>query len=73
MIQSSSYNSQSQGLVERFVGILKEQLKMSRSSLSQFQIDELVFAINSRETSQGSALARFLGRGLRQRLPRREL
>ena len=33
-------------------------------------MDELDFAINSRETDTGSALARFLGKGLRQRLPR---
>ena len=35
------------------------QLKKSGSSLSQLQIDELIFAINSQETSQGSALAFF--------------
>ena len=29
----------------------------------------MVFAINSRETDTGLALARFFGKGLRQRLP----
>ena len=41
-----------------------------KSSLSQLHIDELVFELNARETSKGSALARFLGKGLRQRLPK---
>ena len=43
------------------VGVWKQQLKKTISSLSQLQIDELVFEINSRETSPASALARFLG------------
>ena len=51
------------------VRVWKEQLKKSNSSLSQLQMGKLVFAINSRETDTGSALARFLGKGLRQRLP----
>ena len=61
VIHSSCYNSQSQGLVERMVGVWKQQLKKTKSSLSQLQIDELVFEINSRETSPASALSRFLG------------
>ena len=31
----------------------KKSVKKSGSSLSQLQIDELIFAINSQETSQG--------------------
>ena len=50
---------------------MKDLLKKSGPSLSQLQLDELIFEINSREEQgdKGSALARFLGRGLRNKLP----
>ena len=50
---------------------MKDLLKKSGSSLSQLQLDELIFEINSRKEQgdKGSALARFLGRGLRNKLP----
>merc|ERR1711875_3746 len=71
VLHSSCYNSQSQGLIERKVGVLKNLLKKSGSSLSQLQLDELIFEVNAREEqgNKGSALARFMGRGLRNKLP----
>ena len=71
VLHSSCYNSQSQGLIERKVGVLKDLLKKCGSSLSQLQIDELIFEVNSREEQgdKGSAMARFLGRGLRNKIP----
>ena len=71
VIHSSSYNSQSQGLIESCMGIWKEQLKKSRFSLSQLQTDKLVYCLKSKETdhNQGSALTRFIGCDSRQKLP----
>ena len=71
VIHSSCYNSESQGLIERKVGVLKNLLKKSGSSLSQLQLDELIFEVNAREEqgNKGSALIRFMGRGLRTKLP----
>ena len=67
---SSCYNPQSMGLVERSVQTLKGILNKEGNNLSQLQIAELVFAINSREQQdQGSAITRFLGRGVRGNLP----
>ena len=67
---SSCYNPQSMGLVERSVRTLKEILNKEGNNLSQLQIAEMVFAINSREQQdQGSAITRFLGRGVRGNLP----
>ena len=61
---------QSMGLVERSVRTLKEILNKEGNNLSQLQIAEMVFAINSREQQdQGSAITRFLGRGARENLP----
>ena len=71
VIHSSCYNSESQGLIERKVQVLKNLLKKSGSSLSQLQLDELIFEVNAREEqgNKGSALTRFMGRGLRTKLP----
>jgi hypothetical protein len=67
---SSAYNPSSMGLVERSVRTLKEILKKHGNNLSQLQLSELIFAINSRtQGEQGSALTRFLGRGVRGNLP----
>ena len=67
---SSSYNSQSQGLIEIMVSIFKEQLKKGKQTgLSQLPIDKLVFELNARESDNGSAVGRFPRRGLRRRLP----
>ena len=50
--------------------MLKELLKKARTSLSQLQLDELIFEVNAREEpNKGSAMARFLGRGLRHKIP----
>ena len=70
VIHSSCYNAPSQGLIEQKVGLFKELLKKSISSLNQLQIDELIFEVNAREEpSKGSAMTRFLGRGLRHKIP----
>ena len=70
VIHSSRYNPQSNGLVERSVRTLKEILNKEGNNLSQLQLSELIFAINSREQpDQGSANTRFLGRGVRGNLP----
>ena len=67
---SSCYNPSSMGLVERSVRTLKEILAKHGNNLSQLQLSEMVFAVNSRDQSnQGSAITRFLGRGVRGALP----
>ena len=47
------------------IGIFKEQLKKTKATLSQLHVDEMVFELDARETSNGSTLDRFLGKGLR--------
>ena len=59
VLHSSCYNSQSQGLIERKVGVLKDLLKKSGPSLSQLQLDELIFEIDSRE-EQGTRVHHWL-------------
>ena len=45
-------------------------MKKARTFLSQLQLDELIFEVNAREEpNKGSAMARFLGRGLRNKIP----
>ena len=69
-LDSSCYNAPLQGLIERKVGLFKELLKKARSSLTQLQIDELIYEVNAREEpNKGSAMTRFLGRGLRHKIP----
>ena len=69
-IHSSAYNSQSQGSCERGVRSVKELLKKC-GSLSQLQLSEMVFCLNTRDqpNGQGNALGRFLGHGVRSPLP----
>ena len=69
VIHSSSYNSQSQALVERAVQSIKGLLKKSSGKLTQLEINEMVFALNSKETDTGSNLLRFIGRGFRTHIP----
>ena len=70
VIHSSCYNPSSMGLVERSVRTLKEILAKHGNNLSQLQLAEMVFAVNSRDQpNQGSAITRFLGRGVRGALP----
>ena len=69
MIHSSSYNSQSQGLVERAVQSVKNLLKKASGRLTQLELSEMVFALNAKESNTGSNLSRFMGRGLRTHLP----
>ena len=69
VVHSSAYNPQSMGLVERSVRTLNEILKKN-GNLSQLQLAELVFPVNSKhQGEQGSAITRFLGRGVRGILP----
>ena len=52
------------------MAVLKDILKKARTSLSQLQLDEIIFEVNSREEpNKGSAMNRFLGRGLRKKIP----
>ena len=69
VIHSSSYNSQSQGLVERAVQSVKNLLKKSSGKLTQLELSEMVFALNAKESETGSNLSRFIGRGLRTHIP----
>ena len=49
---------------------MKEILAKHGNNLSQLQLAELVFAVNSRDQpNQGSAITRFMGRGVRGALP----
>ena len=69
VIHSSSYNSQSMGLVERSVRTLKEIL-LKNGHLSQLMLNEQIFAVNSEEDGEtGSNNTRFYGRSIRSRLP----
>ena len=50
--------------------MFKDILKKVRTSLSQLQLDEIIFEVNSREEpNKGSAMSRFLGRELRNKIP----
>merc|ERR1712240_553419 len=69
VIHSSSYNSQSQGLVERAAQSVKNLLKKSSGKLTQLELSEMVFALNAKESEMGSNLSRFIGRGLRTHIP----
>ena len=51
LIHSSSYNPQSDGLVERGVRSLKHLLKGS-GLLNQLQLQELVYCVNAQEQAQ---------------------
>ena len=70
VVDSSSYNPSSNGLVERSVRTLKQLLKKC-GPINQLQLREMFFCSNSREQEggQGSPLGRFLGHGIRTGLP----
>ena len=69
-IKSSCYNPESNGGAERSVKLLKDQLKKGGGQLTQLQIAELLFAVNSRDQgSQGSPISRFLGQGTKSLIP----
>ena len=67
---SSAYNPSSMSEVERAVGSLKHLLKRT-SSMSQLQLAEMVFGLNSRiqPNETGSPISRFYGRDVRDLLP----
>ena len=66
-IKSSCYNPESNGGAERSVKSLKDQVKKGGGQLTQLQVAELLFAVNSRDQGlqQGSPITRFLGRGIK--------
>ena len=70
LVHSSSYNPRSMGLAERSVRSIKSLLKKN-SKLSQLELDELVFTINTNQqgANQGCSLERFLGRAINTALP----
>ena len=70
LVHSSSYNPRSMGLAERSVRSIKNLLKKN-SRLSQLELDEMVFTINTNQqgANQGSSLERFLGRAINTALP----
>ena len=70
VVQSSNYNPSSNALVERSVRSLKEILNKG-GRMSDLQLRELIFCVNSREQEggKGSPLSRFLGHGTRSYLP----
>ena len=70
LIHASSYNPRSMGLAERSVRSVKGLLRKN-SRLSQLELDELLFAINTTQQGKnmGSSLERFLGRSINTALP----
>ena len=71
-IQTSAYNAQSNGLVERGVRQVKDVLKKigKTKKLSNEDLKEIVFDLNAhRQKDQGSPHERFFRRGVRNKLP----
>ena len=70
LIHSSSYNPRSMGLAERSVRSIKNLLNKN-TILSQLELDELVFTINTNQqgANQGCSLERFLGRAINTAIP----
>ena len=70
LVHSSSYNPRSMGLAERSVRSVKGLLKKN-SRLSQLELDELMFTVNTNQQgiNQGSSLERFLGRSINTAVP----
>merc|ERR1711867_419384 len=71
VVPSSCYNSQSNSLAERAVQSVKNCLKKSAERFTKLHLMEMVFAINTTESSEGkgSPAMRFFGRALRTNLP----
>merc|ERR1712215_329539 len=71
MVPSSCYHSQSNSLAERAVQSVKNCLKKSAERFNKLHLMEMVFAINTTESSEGtgSPAMRFFGRALRTNLP----
>ena len=70
-VPSSAYHPQSNSLAERGVLSVKNGLKKSAVKLTAGHLNELVFAINTTTSSEGtgSPADRFFGRLIRSRLP----
>merc|ERR1712055_925725 len=70
-VPSSAYHPQSNSMAERGVQAVKSGLRKSCSRLTTLHLNELVFAINTAASSDGtgSAADRFFGRSIRGRLP----
>ena len=70
-VPSSAYHPQSNSLAERGVLSVKNGLRMSAVRLTKNHLNELIFAINTTTSSEGtgSPADRFFGRSVRSRLP----
>merc|ERR1711888_307297 len=70
LVHISSYNPRSMGLAERSVRSVEGLLKKN-SRLSQLELDELMFTVNTNQQgiNQGSSLERFLGRSINTAVP----
>ena len=70
-VPTSAYHPQSNSMAERGVQSIKSGLKKSSSKLTTMHLNELVFAINTTASSEGtgSPADRFFGRSIRGRLP----
>merc|ERR1711947_2969 len=70
-VPSTVYHPQSNSLAERSVQSVKSGLKKSVVRLTSLHLNELLFAINTTTSSEGtgSPADRFFGRSVRSRLP----
>merc|ERR1712215_63202 len=70
-VPSSSYHSQSNSLAERGVPSVKNGIKKSAERFTTLYLNEMVFSINTTESSEGTGSPpdRFFGRALRTNLP----
>ena len=70
-VPSSSYHSQSNSLAECGVQSVKNCIKKSAERFTTLHLNEMVFSINTTESSEGtgSPSDRFFGRALRTNLP----
>merc|ERR1712208_143966 len=70
-VPSTSYHPQSNSMAERSVQSVKSGLRKSVVRLTSLHLNELLFAINTTASKEGtgSPAARFFGRSIRGRLP----
>ena len=70
-VPSTAYHTQSNSMAERGVLSVKTGLKKSAARITKQHLNELIFAINTTTSSEGtgSPADRFFGRSVRSRLP----
>merc|ERR1712105_451576 len=70
-VPSTAYHPQSNSMAERSIQSVKSGLKKSVVRLTSLHLNELLFAINTTSSSEGtgSPADRFFGRSIRSRLP----